>query len=285
MVYCAKSREFPAVIQEVGRLRELTFRVAGEGTGKGIDLDRFDCYYTHFVLWSKLQGEVVGSYRLGLTTEIFPHLGIPGLYTSTLFRYHAKFFESIGPAIEVGRSFVRPEYQKQYAPLLALWKGIGRYVGLHPRFAVLFGAVSISARYSRLSRELIFRFFQGRGANDTLASLVAPRRPFHPRPVLPAIGDGLCRSIRNLDHLADPIADIESDGKGIPILIKHYAKLGGRMLSFNLDREFSNVLDGLVLVDLRGSDPVLLGRYMGEGELTSFRRYHGLESSRDSQGG
>ena len=284
VVYRAKAHEFPSVIQEVGRLRELTFRAAGEGTGKGTDLDRFDRYYTHLVLWSKLQREVVGSYRLGLTTEILPHLGIRGLYSSTLFRYHATFFESIGPAIEVGRSFVRPEYQKQYAPLLALWKGIGRYVGFHPRFAVLFGAVSISARYSRLSRELIFRFFQGRRTNDNLASLVAPRRPFHPRPVLPAIGDGFCRSIRNLDHLADPIADIESDGKGIPILIKHYTKLGGRMLSFNLDREFSNVLDGLVLVDLRRSDPVVLGRYMGEGELTSFRRHHGLEASPDLPG-
>jgi putative hemolysin len=271
------------VIREVGRLRELTFRRAGEGTGKGIDLDRFDRYYTHLVLWNKLQREVVGSYRLGLTTEILPHFGIRGLYTNTLFRYQSKFFKSIGPAIELGRSFVRPEYQKQYAPLLALWKGLARYVGLHPRFAVLFGAVSISARYNRFSRELIFRFFQGRSEQHGLTSLIAPRRPFHPRPVLPAIGNGFCRSIRNLDHLADPIADIESDGKGIPILIKHYSKLGGRMLSFNLDREFSNVLDGLVLVDLRRSDPALLGRYMGGGELTSFRKYHGLECPGESQ--
>jgi putative hemolysin len=282
-VYYAKAQEFPTVLQEVGRLRELTFRAAGEGTGKGSDLDHFDRYYTHLVLWSKLQREIVGGYRLGLTTEILPHFGVPGLYTSTLFRYHSKFFESIGPAIELGRSFVRPEYQKQYVPLLVLWKAIGRYVGLNPRFAVLFGAVSISERYNRLSRELIFRFFQGKGTNDGLASLVAPRSPFRPRPILPAIGDGFCRCIRDLDHLADPIADIENDGKGIPILIKHYSKLGGRMLSFNLDRNFSNVLDGLVLVDLRRSDPSLLGRYMGEGELTSFRKYHGLQGSGESQ--
>jgi putative hemolysin len=283
VVYGANANEFPMVIQEVGRLRELTFREAGEGTGKDSDLDRFDRYYLHFVLWSKLKCEVVGGYRLGLTTEILPRLGVPGLYTSTLFRYHSKFFESIGPAIELGRSFVRPEYQKQYAPLLALWKGIGRYVGLHPRFAVLFGAVSISERYNRLSRELIFRFFQGKRKADRLASLVAPRSPFRPRPVLPAIGDGFCSCIRDLDHLADPIADIESDGKGIPILIKHYARLGGRMLGFNLDRDFSNVLDGLVLVDLRKSDPALLARYMGEEELTSFRSYQGLQSAGESQ--
>ena len=282
-VYHASAREGPAVIQEAGRLRELTFREAGEGTGKSIDLDRFDHYYRHFVLWSKLKLEVVGGYRFGLTTEILPRLGIPGLYTSTLFRYHSQFFTVIGPAMELGRSFVRPEYQKQYAPLLALWKGIGRYVGLNPRFAVLFGAVSISERYNRLSRELIFRFFQGKGRNDGLANLVAPRSPFRPRPILPAIGDGFCSCIRDLDHLADPIADLEGDGKGIPILIKHYTKLGGRMLGFNVDREFANVLDGLVLVDLRRSDPALLTRYMGRAGITAFRSYHGLSPS--SHGG
>ncbi|HXW93481.1 MAG TPA: GNAT family N-acyltransferase [Terriglobales bacterium] len=277
--YIGKAREFPAVMLEIGRLRELTFRQAGEGTGGGSDLDQFDYYYTHFVLWNKTKREIVGAYRVGLTTQILPQLGVPGLYTSTLFRYDPRFFPSIGPAMELGRSFVHPEYQKQYAPLLNLWKGIGRYVGRHPRFAVLFGAVSISQRYNRLSRELIFRFFQNQGKNDGLARLVAPRSPFHPRPVLPAIGDGFCRSIRHLDHLADPIADIENDGKGIPILVKHYTKLGGRMLSFNLDRNFSNVLDGLVLVDLRRSDPALLARYMGKADLTAFIRHHGLHGA------
>jgi len=136
----------------------------------------------------------------------------------------------------------------------------------------------MSESYNRLSRELIFRFFQGKARNDGLANLVVPRRPFRPRPVLPAIGDGFCRCIHDLDHLADPIADLESDGKGIPILIKHYAKLGGRMLSFNVDRHFANVLDGLVLVDLRRSDPALLTRYMGEADLRSFGSYHGLQS-------
>lgn len=277
-VYAAKASEVPAVIQEVGRLRELTFREAGEGTGRCSDLDQFDHYYSHLVLWSKTRLEIAGAYRLGLTTEILPPLGIPGLYTSTLFRYQAEFFQAIGPAMELGRSFVRPEYQKQYAPLLALWKGIGRYVGLHPQFAVLFGAVSISQRYNRLSRELIFRFFQGQKKNDGLSTLLAPRTPFRPSPFLASIGPGYCNSVRDLDQLADPIADIEHDGKGIPILIRHYAKLGGRMLSFNVDRDFSNVLDGLVLVDLRRSDPSLLARYMGEAELTAFRSYHGLET-------
>ena len=276
--YAAKDSEFPAIMQEVGRLRELTFREVGEGTGKSRDLDRFDHYYTHLVLWSKLKEEVVGAYRLGLTTEILPHLGVPGLYTNSLFRYHSNFFDRIGPAIELGRSFIRPEYQKQYAPLLALWKGIGRFVALNPQFAVLFGAVSISQRYNRFSRQLIFSFYQSQDKDD-LASLVTPRAPFRPRRLHPAITCELSNTIRDLDHLGDPIADIEDDGKGIPILLKHYSKLGGRMLGFNVDRDFSNVLDGLVLVDLRKSDRSLLARYMGELQLQAFCSYHSLRKA------
>jgi putative hemolysin len=278
IAYAASAHEFPSVMQEIGRLREITFRQAGEGTGKALDLDRFDHYYIHLMLWSKRRREIAGAYRLGRTSEILPQFGVSGLYTSTLFRYSPEFFTTIGPAIELGRSFVRPEYQKQYAPLLALWKAIGRYAGLNPQFAVLFGAVSISERYNRLSRELIFRFFQ-RQQRDGLASLVEPRNPFRPRRFEPAVGHEFCRSVHDLDHLSGPIADIEEDGKGVPILIRQYAKLGGRMLSFNVDRDFSNVLDGLVLVDLRLSDPALLLRYMGAAEFKAFQSYHGVKNA------
>jgi putative hemolysin len=275
-VYCAKAREIPALLREIGRLREVTFREAGEGTGQSIDVDRFDYYYTHIALWSRVKKELVGAYRMGLTTEILPRLGLSGLYTSTLFRYNPKLFEQLGPALELGRSFVRPEYQREYAPLLTLWKGIGRYLALNPQFAMLFGAVSISNRYCRWSRELMVRFFQSREGNNELASLISPRRPFRLRWLRPGDGMSLGGRFQELDQLADPISDVESDGKNIPILMKHYAKLGGRLLSFNVDRAFSNVLDGFVLVDLRQTNPATLRRYLGDDGVNSFRSYHGL---------
>jgi putative hemolysin len=275
-VYFAKAREIPNVMQEIGRLREVTFRAAGEGTGRGTDLDRFDQNYSHLLLWSRVNRELVGSYRLGHTPEILPNFGVQGLYTSTLFRYDSKLFDQLGPALELGRSFIRPEYQRQYAPLLTLWKGIGRYLALHPEYAVLFGAVSVSNRYCPWSREVIFRFFQGRENEDGLARLVAPRTPFKPRWGWQGAHRGLHSKIQHLDQLTDPIADVESDGKGVPILIKHYAKLGGRMLGFNVDKEFSDVLDGLVLVDLRKSDRTVLQRYLGDDGLKTFLSYHGL---------
>lgn len=280
-VYCAKAREIPDVLQEIGRLREVTFRAAGEGTGLSKDIDRFDHYYSHIILWSKANRELVGAYRIGLTTEILPRMGVPGLYTSTLFRYSPGLFERFGPALELGRSFVRPEYQRHYSPLLTLWKGIGRYLALNPQFAVLFGAVSISNRYCRWSRELIVRFFQSREGTDNLSSLIHPRRPFRPGWTRP--GDGVSQGDRfqDLEQLTDPIADVETDGKSVPILIKQYAKLGGRLLSFNVDKAFSNVLDGFVLVDLRLTDPAVLGRYLGEDGLKAFLSYHsGNESDR-----
>jgi len=214
---------------------------------------------------------------MGLTSEILPRMGVPGLYTSTLFRFDPRFFEQLGPALELGRSFIRPEYQRQYAPLLTLWKGIGRYLVRNPQFPLLFGAVSISNRYSRWSRELIFRFFQSREKSCGLKKLVSPRCAFRPRRPRPAGTHALNGLFNDLDQLTDPIADVETDGKSLPILLRHYAKLGGRMLSFNVDRDFSHVLDGLVLVDLRHTDHTLLQRYMGEDGFQAYASYHGLD--------
>ena len=148
VVYLGTAREIPQLLREVGRLREFTFRRAGEGTGKSRDLDSFDEYYSHILLWHKTKQELVGAYRAGNTAEILAARGIDGLYTSTLFRYDEKIFQKLGPALELGRSFVRPEYQRQYAPLLLLWKGIARMVAMRPEVPVLFGAVSISNDYS-----------------------------------------------------------------------------------------------------------------------------------------
>jgi len=275
-VYCGKAREMPEILQEIGRLREVTFRAAGEGTGKNQDIDRFDHYYSHIVLWSKSNREIVGAYRLGLTTEILPRMGVPGLYTSTLFRYAPALFEQFGPALELGRSFVRPEYQRQYSPLLTLWKGIGRYLAQNPQFAVLFGAVSISNCYSRWSRELMVRFFQSHEPTGQFAHYIRPRRPFHPGWMRP--GDGFSQGdhFQDIEQLTDPISDVETDGKSVPILIKHYVKLGGQMLSFNVDKAFSNVLDGFVVVDLRRTDPAVLRRYLGEDGCRAFLSYHSL---------
>ena len=254
----------------------MTFRGAGEGTGKSRDLDSFDDYYSHVLLWNRAKRELVGAYRAGNTAEILRERGIAGLYTSTLFRYDPRIFEKLGPALELGRSFVRPEYQRQYAPLLLLWKGIAQLVATRPQTPVLFGAVSVSNDYNESSREMIYRFFEERMRADDLAGLVEPRHPFRSNPLRRWDCRSLCRALRDLDELSQPIADVEADGKGLPILLRQYSKIGGKMIGFNVDRKFSNVLDGLVVVDLRQTEPAVLERYMGRDAARAFREFHGL---------
>ncbi len=176
-VYLAPAGAIPHTLREIGRLRELTFRGAGEGTGAPFDLDRFDPYYQHLFLWSKSGREVAGAYRLGPTADLLPRFGVRGLYSSTLFHLNPELFERIGPALEMGRSFVRPEYQRQYAPLLLLWKGITRYVSAHPECSILFGAVSISNDYNPVSRSLLVGYLETR-KECGLANLIRARHPY-----------------------------------------------------------------------------------------------------------
>jgi putative hemolysin len=275
-VYAGRADEIPNLLEEIGRLREVTFRLAGEGTGKPTDLDTFDRYYWHLLLWSKTKRELVGAYRAVNTAEVLSGRGIKGLYTSTLFHYDAELFEKLGPALELGRSFVRPEYQRQYAPLLLLWKAIARFVSLHPETPVLFGAVSISNAYNRASRELIYSFFERRMREDEITGMVTPRRPFRPGRLRRSDCRAACNALRDVDELSRPIADVEVDGKGLPVLLKQYAKIGGKFVGFNVDRKFSDVLDGLVVVDLRETESTVLERYMGREGLAGFRRHHRL---------
>ena len=282
-VHLGMASEIPQLLLEVGRLRELTFRRAGEGTGKGRDLDSFDDYYWHVLLWNKSRRELVGAYRAGNSAEILITKGVEGLYTSTLFRYDQRLFQKLGPALELGRSFVRPEYQRQYAPLLLLWKGIARLISTHLEIPILFGAVSISNDYNNASREMIYRFFQSRMQDDGLAGLIEPRRPFRPELLQRWDCRAMCLALRDLDELSEPITDVEADGKGLPILLRQYAKIGGKLLGFNVDRKFSNVLDGLVVVDLRQTHTTVLDRYMGREAAQRFRKVHGVVSNADVQ--
>jgi putative hemolysin len=275
-VYISSAGKIPNLLQEIGRLREITFRQVGEGTGKASDLDSFDPYYQHLLLWNRQKQELVGAYRVGAVQDILARFGVAGLYTNTLFQFDESFFEEIGPALELGRSFVRPEYQKKYAPLLMLWKGIGQYISANPELPTLFGAVSISNDYNPVSRQLVTRFLEDQEANLHLARLVKARRPFRQaKAAAKDLSDTAVRHFfRDLDSLSAVIADMETDGKGVPVLLKQYLKLGGKLLGFNVDPQFSDALDGLVLVDLRRTEPDILQRYMGSTGAARFLSFH-----------
>lgn len=274
-VYAAEARQIPVVLDEIGRLREITFRAAGEGSGRERDLDRFDAHYLHLFLWNPEKREIVGAYRIGDVPKILRAHGRKGLYTQSLFRFGPGFPERIGAAYELGRSWVRPEYQKKFAPLLLLWKGISTLVWRNPEYSTLIGAVSVSNQYSTASRELIARYFE-----REKSKAVKARKPLRGNPVKQWELRALCSLMPDVDDLSDPIADLEPDGKGIPILVKQYVKLGGRMLAFSVDPKFGNTLDGFVMLDLRNTQPEILARYMGKERCQQFLAWHSAVNPR-----
>ncbi len=264
-VYYGHAPQLPQLLQEIGRLRELTFRAVGEGSGKACDIDKFDADYLHLFVWNREERELVGAYRIGQVDKLLQRHGREGLYTATLFRFKEPLLEQLHHGLEMGRSFVRTEYQRSFAPLLLLWKGIGHYLVKHPHYRYLFGPVSISRDYSDPSRKLMTSVLSRHYLIQELAHLVAPRLPVPVKPLqISGIKPGTCDCfLQDVDDISALVADLEADNKGIPVLLRHYLGLGGKLLAFNLDPEFSDVIDGLLLVDLPQADKKQLQRYMG----------------------
>jgi putative hemolysin len=261
-VFHARAHAIPITLQEIGRLRALTFQAVGEGTGAAIDLDRFDDHYVHLFVWDRERACVVGAYRIGRTDRIAAEHGIDGLYTRTLFRYGTALLDAMPPALELGRSFVRPEYQRDYQPLLLLWRGIGRFVVRHPQYRCLFGPVSISARYSDASQATITAFLERHHRHASLSCLV---EPLHGKPA-PLTTAPLATAAAVDQH----VAALEADGKGMPILLRQYLKLGARVLGISEDPSFGNVTDALMAVDLAAVSPPMLRRYLGDDGVARY---------------
>jgi putative hemolysin len=285
-VWQARADQIPHLLLEIGRLREISFRQAAEGTGDPLDLDRFDRHYIHLFIWNDEAAEIVGAYRLGQTDRILATLGRKGLYTSTLFHSRMDFYKKLGPALELGRSFVRPEYQKSYSPLLLLWKGIGAFVARNPQYRMLFGPVSISRDYSDLSRRLLATTLMRHSQAKELALMVRPRKPARLGPIRIHGCEETTHDVHFQDfkEVCSVVADIELEQKEVPVLLRQYLNLGGQILSFNIDKLFSDVMDGLIVVDLLQTERKTLERYMGAEGLFKFLSHHYAASQIDRPG-
>ena len=283
-VFFARSHEIPATVQEIGRLRELAFRDVGEGTGKKSDLDLFDSYYVHLFIWDNDKQCIAGGYRLGHTDTILDKYGPKGLYLNSLFKLDKGLQQDMRSALEVGRSFVSPGYQKHYSSLMLLWKGIAHYVARHPQYRILFGPVSISNDYHPISQELLVRYLGHTNDEKRRASQVTPRQPYRAKE---KVADTLVDlDTADLNVIADLLNTVEQDDKGIPVILRQYLKLGGQILGFNIDPEFNNSVDCLLWVDLMRTELPLLRKYMSREGADSFRAYHldknGVEISQAS---
>lgn len=270
-VYCTKSQNIPSLLHEIGRLRELNFRQVGEGTGLAIDIDHFDHDYLHLFVWDRENQCLVGAYRLGLVDQLIEKRGVTGLYSRTLFNYDQRFIDQMGKSIEMGRSVIAQQYQKSMSALLLLWKGIATFVHQNPDYTHLFGPVSISNDYSDTARQLLAQSMTLHHYDSNCAEYVTPSNPLpeHHRDwntsMLTALGD--------LQLLSRVIARID-EGKGVPVLLRQYLSLNGKLVCFNVDPAFNNALDGLITVDLRDVQEKTLARYMGREQTHEYLTYH-----------
>ena len=276
-VVYAQASQLPWTLQELGRLRELSFRGVGEGTGQERDIDLFDNYYTQLICWNPKTSEIVGGYRIGAVDNILQHFGLRGLYTQSLFKFNHALFEqpemAYGKALELGRSFVREEYQRSFTPLLSLWRGLCTYVAKHPQYRILFGPVSISNDYLPASRLMLVDFLKQHHLDHKLARFIKPRTQLRRRHPLAGLSKEVVQ-LSDLDTFSTLLSQIEPDQKGVPVLLRQYIKFGGRLLGFNLDTQFGDVIDGLIMVDLSHTELKTLQRYMGKEEALAYIDTH-----------
>ncbi|NQV03033.1 MAG: lysophospholipid acyltransferase family protein [Bacteroidia bacterium] len=249
-VYCAPTERIPYITTEIGRLREKTYRVVGEGTNKSFDLDHFDQYFDQLFIWDEDAKTIVGGYRVGKGREIQERYGIPGFYISTLFQIDPDFSTVLKVSIELGRSFIAREYQKKTLSLFMLWKGILYLLVKNPEYRYLIGPVSMSNEFLDVSKALAVEFLKANFYNSEFAEYIHPNKPFTIR-VPRKINKNLFLSYvgKDLNRLDRFISSIDPIYK-TPVLFKKYLSMNAEIIGFNVDPLFNNCLDALTILDL-----------------------------------
>ena len=250
------------LMREIGRLRELSFRRVGEGTGARRDLDRFDAHYRHLLLWDEQALAIVGAYRLGEGDAILRTRGTAGLYSATLFDYAPEAGEFLAQGVELGRSFVQPAFWGSRS-LDYLWQGIGAYLRSRPRVRFLFGPVSLSAALPAEAREWIVQCHRHYFGADGMARA---RNPFGVSQRVQAEAAAVLAgrdAERGLAVLRERLASLACT---LPVLYRQYVELcepdGVRFLGFGTDPAFGHCVDGLIRLDLDRLKPAKRARYL-----------------------
>jgi len=260
IIYTFDGRSCPNLMREVGRLREITFRGAGGGSGKDCDIDAFDLMdppCRQLIVWDPENEMIIGGYRyiIGPDIRLNPD-GSPRLATSHLFRFSESFIRDYLPyTIELGRSFVRTEYQSSRAGAKAifaldnLWDGLGALTVIHPEMRYLFGKVTMYPEYSAKCRNMILYFMHKHFPDpDRLATPINPlqtdidvhemRHLFH--------GATFAEDYRILNHA------IRENGLNIPPLVNAYMSLSPTMKMFGtaVNDEFGDVEESGIFLDI-----------------------------------
>jgi hypothetical protein len=266
-IYLYNDAKSSPIMREIGRLREVTFRAVDEGTGRRRDMDRFDSYYQHLILWDEDDLEIVGAYRLADSAKVVAERGTKGLYTDSLFTYDDGHRWFLDQGMELGRSFVQQRYWGKRS-LDYLWYGIGAFVARNPDFRYLFGPVSISNGMPQAAKDLLVYFYKLYFSPDAKAS--CSKNPFSFSQPPAELAREFCGTDYKLDFkkLKTLLGNM---GVSIPTLYKQYSELckpgGVSFIDFNVDPDFNNCVDGLVVVDLENLKEKKRKRYIEESIL------------------
>jgi putative hemolysin len=249
-VFLAQEKDMPFLLKEIGRQREITFREIGEGTNNAIDLDQFDSYYHHLFLWDDQNKEIVGAYRMGLGSKIFPEYGIDGFYLQNLFGFESELFDMMAKSIEMGRAYIVKEYQQKPMPLFLLWKGIVHTTLRYPEHKYLIGGVSISNQFSNFSKSLMIEFMKSHYWDPYVAQYIRPKKEFKVKlkdADKEFVFDETEADLNKFDRLID---EVEPGSLRLPVLIKKYIKQNAKVVAFNVDPLFNNAVDGLMYIKI-----------------------------------
>ena len=249
-IYLYDYRDDSIVLKELGRLRELSFRKVGEGLNKKRDTDKYDIYYQHIILWDENDLEIVGSYRIGNSDFIFKNIGVKGFYSNTLFKYKEEMTPYLKNSIELGRSFVQPKYWGTRA-LDYLWYGIGAYLKKNPNIKYMFGPVSMSASFPAIAKDLMIFYYSHYFKENK--DLVIAKLPYQYSNSQNEIKEQFLLNDRKKDFKFLK-STLLSMGLAVPTLYKQYSEIteenGVKFLGFNVDKEFSDCIDGFILVNV-----------------------------------
>jgi len=247
--YLADYEDIPHVMHEMGRRREEAFRAIGEGTGKSIDTDNYDTYYKHLILWDTKEQSIAGGYRIGLGNEIYEKYGARGFYVDSLFNIDSKFEPYLKETIELGRSFVSVDYQKDILPLMLLLKGLMETIMRNPNMNYFIGPVSISSWYPKFYQSMIVKYVtEKHPVSNDLAHMATPMTPFR-EDFLKVDADVLMKgNMESIDKFDKFMFRLSNGQYRLPTLFKKYLKLNAKFLCFNVDPDFNDTLDSLLFL-------------------------------------
>lgn len=277
-LFFTKSKEIPHIMQEIGRLREITFREVGEGTNLPIDLDKFDNHYHHLFLWDTETKMIAGAYRMALGQEVFPKHGIKGFYIDSLFKFESELYPMMQETIEMGRAFVVKSYQQKPMPLFLLWRGIVHVTLRYPEHKYLMGGVSISSKFSNFSKSLMIEFMKSHYYDPFVAQYIRPKKEYKVKlndSDKDFVFDAAKADLNKFDRI---ITEIEPEGLRVPVLIKKYVQQNAHLVAFNVDPKFNNAIDGLMYIKIQDLPEDTVNPVLEEYQAKLLKKMEGNKS-------